>query len=190
VLLLFSKTFEDVLGANFHNADFVVEADFSSVFGVLGRAHLELADLSVATSGDEVRYEGHVLRVLHVRLAHRAGLVTKSFVLTVGVPIVMGLVVPMVLLEGVIEVTIQPVELGNDTEERRHLGVIVRSVVVTGTDRVKLLVGVTVDHLVTPVVMGLLPEVLRQRPLYYDKDMSDMSVSYVEFVQMNIELFN
>jgi len=98
VLLLFTETFKNVLGANFHNADFVVKADFS-VSGVLGRAHLELADLSVATSGDEVRYKSHVLGVLHVRLGHRSGLVTEGFVFTVGVPVIMGLVVPMVLLE-------------------------------------------------------------------------------------------
>tara|TARA_B110000285_G_scaffold136744_1_gene153134 strand:- start:25 stop:321 length:297 start_codon:yes stop_codon:yes gene_type:complete len=98
VLLLFAETLKDVLGADFHNRDFVVKANFG-VSSVLGRAHLELADLSVATSGDEVRYKSHVLRVLHVRLGHGSGFVTKSFVLTVGVPIVMGLVVPMVLLE-------------------------------------------------------------------------------------------
>jgi len=159
VLLLFTEAFEDVLGADFHNADFVVEADLF-VSGVLGRAHLELADLSVATSGDEVGYEGHVLGVLHVRLAHGSGLVTKSLVLTVGVPVVMGLVVPMILLEGVIEVTVQPVELGDDTQVEGHLGVVIGRVVVTSSDRVDLLVHVGVDHLVTPVVVGLLPEVL------------------------------
>ena len=72
VLLLFAESLEDVLRADFHNADFVVEADFSSVVRVPGRAHLELADLSVAASGDPVRYKSHVLGVLHVRLAHRA----------------------------------------------------------------------------------------------------------------------
>lgn len=98
VLLLFTETLKDVFGAYFHNADFVVEADLG-VSRVLGRAHLELADLSVTTSGDEVRYKSHVLGVLHVRLSHRTGFVSESFVLSVGVPIVMGLVVPMVLLE-------------------------------------------------------------------------------------------
>jgi hypothetical protein len=161
VLLLFTETLKDVLGANFHNADFVVEADLG-VSRVLGRAHLELADLSVATSGDEVRYKSHVLGVLHVRLGHRAGFVSESFVLSVGVPIVMGLVMPMVLLEWVIEVTVQPVELGNDTQVEGHLRVIIGGVVVTGTDRVDGLVGIGVDHLVTPVVVRLLPEVLRE----------------------------
>ena len=159
MLLLFTEAFEDVLGADFHNADFVVEADLF-VSGVLGRAHLELADLSVATSGNEVRYKSHVLGVLHVRLAHGSGLVTKSLVLTVGVPVVMGLVVPMILLEGVIEVTVQPVELGDDTQVEGHLGVVIGRVVVTSSNGVDLLVDVGVDHLVTPVVVGLLPEVL------------------------------
>lgn len=69
VLLLFTESFKDVLGANFHDGDFVVNTSFL-VSIVLGGAHLVLADLSVATSGNEVRYKGHVLRVLHVRLAH------------------------------------------------------------------------------------------------------------------------
>jgi hypothetical protein len=69
VLLLFTESFKDVLGANFHDGDFVVNTSFL-VSIVLGGAHLVLADLSVATSGNEVRYKGHVLGVLHVRLAH------------------------------------------------------------------------------------------------------------------------
>ena len=162
MLLLFTESFKDVLRAYFHNADFVVEADFSSVLRVSGRAHLELADLSIASSGNEARYKGHVLRVLHVRLAHRARFVSESFVLTVRVPVIMGLVVPMVLLEGVIEVTVEPVHLRNNTQVEGHLSVIIGSVVVTGTDRVNGLVCVTMDDLVTPVVVRLLPEVLRE----------------------------
>lgn len=52
--------------------------------------------------------------------------------------------------------------MGNDTKVEGHLRVIIGGVVVTGTDRVKLLVGIGVDDLVTPVVMRLLPEVLRE----------------------------
>jgi len=84
----------------------------------------------------------------------------ESFVLTVGVPVIVGLVVPVVLLEGVIEVTVEPVHLGDDSQVEGHLSVIIGSVVVAGTDRVNGLVSVTVDHLVAPVVVRLLPEVL------------------------------
>lgn len=61
-LLLLLKTLEDMVGANFHHGKLVIEARFSTL---LGGAKLELADLLVATTGDEVGNQGHVLGVLH-----------------------------------------------------------------------------------------------------------------------------
>lgn len=84
---------------------------------------------------------------------------TESLVLSVGVPVIMGLIMSVILLEGVIEVTVQPVELGNDTQVEGHLRVIIGGVVVTGTDGVNALVGIGVDNLVSKVIVGLLPEV-------------------------------
>lgn len=85
---------------------------------------------------------------------------TESLVLSVGVPVIMGLIMSVILLEGVIEVTVQPVELGNDTQVKGHLRVIIGGVVVTGTDGVNALVGIGVDNLVSKVIVRLLPEVL------------------------------
>ena len=67
----------------------------------------------------------------------------------------------MVLLERVVEGTVEPVELRNATKIEWHLGVIIGLVVVTGTDGVEHLVGVRVDDIITPVVVRLLPVVLR-----------------------------
>lgn len=86
----------------------------------------------------------------------------EGLALAVGVPVVVGLVVSVPLLEGVIQVTVQPIELGNDTHVERHLSVLVRLVVVSLTNWVKLLVQIRMDNLVTQVVVGLLPIVLWQ----------------------------
>jgi len=72
----------------------------------------------------------------------------------------MGLVVLVVLLEGVIQGTVQPVELGDATKIEGHLRVLVGLVVVASTDRVDLLVDIGVDDGVAQVVVGLLPVVL------------------------------
>ena len=69
----------------------------------------------------------------------------ESLVFAVGVPVIVGLVVSVILLEGVVKVTIEPHELGHNTKVEGHLGVLVGTVVVTGTNGVELLVEVGVD---------------------------------------------
>ena len=59
---------------------------------------------------------------------------TESLVLSVGVPLIVGLIVSMVLFKGVIKVTIEPVELGHDSQEEGHLTIIIRGVVVSCAD--------------------------------------------------------
>jgi hypothetical protein len=86
--------------------------------------------------------------------------VTEGLTLAIGVPIVVSLIMAVILVEGVVEIAVEPKELGHNTEVYRHLSVIVAVVVVAGTDRVKSLVQVGVDDLVAQVVVWLLPEVL------------------------------
>lgn len=157
-LLLFTKTLENVIGAHLHNANFVGEA---LVLTLLVNTLLVLADFLVATAGDLRWNESHIFRVLHGWGAEATILVSEGLCLTVGVPIVVGLVVSVPLLQGVIEVTIQPVHLGNCTEEEWHLSVFVGLKVVSLTHWVHHLVGVGVDDLVTKVPVWLLPIVLR-----------------------------
>jgi len=80
--------------------------------------------------------------------------------LAIGHPIIVRLVVLVMLIERVIEITVQPVKLRDGTKIERHLHVLIGLVVVTRPDGVHLLVEVGVDHSVTPIVMGLLCVVL------------------------------
>ena len=66
----------------------------------------------------------------------------------------------VVLVEGVIQVTINPVELWNVTQEVGHLGIIIGFVLVPLPDGVEHLVQIRVDNFVPQVVVPLLPVVL------------------------------
>jgi len=157
-LLLFAKAFEHVIRAHLHDADFVGEA---SLLGVGINALLIVADFLVATAGNHVGAQGHVLGALHGGRAETTVLVTESLCLAVRVPVIVGLVVSVPLLKAVIQVAIKPVELGHHMQVEGHLGVLVRLVLVALAHGVQLLVHVGVDDLVSEVVVRLLPVVLR-----------------------------
>ena len=88
---------------------------------------------------------------------------TKSLRFTVGIPVIVGLVVPVILLERVIQVTVDPTCLRNMAKVEWHLSVLSWLVIVELSKRVDLLVEVRVDHLVSKIVVGsaLVPEILR-----------------------------
>jgi hypothetical protein len=69
---------------------------------------LELADFLVAAARNEVGDEGHVLGEFHGVFAVTTILVTESLGLAIGLPVIVSLIVAMVLVEGVIEVAIDP----------------------------------------------------------------------------------
>lgn len=133
-LLLFAETLKDMLGTDLHNADFVCE---TGILVARGDTVLVVADFLVATTGNHSGSEGHVLGVLHGGGAETTILVTEGLGLAIGEPFVVGLVVSMPLLEGVIQIAVQPVELGHHTKEEGHLRVFVRLVFVALTDRIK-----------------------------------------------------
>jgi len=66
----------------------------------------------------------------------------------------------VVLVERVIQVTVNPVELWHMTKEEWHLRVVIGCVVEPSSDWVEGLVGVRVHDPVTQVVMLLLPVIL------------------------------
>jgi hypothetical protein len=68
--------------------------------------------------------------------------VAECLVFAVRVPVIVCLVVSMVLLERIVQVTVQPEELGDHTEIECHLGVLIRLIVVASADWVDLLVKV------------------------------------------------
>ena len=160
-LLLLTESFENVIRADLHNGELLVLAG-GGVLSFISLTGLELADLAVTASWDLVRHEGHVLGVLHDGVAVTTLASTESSSLAIGYPIVMGLIVLVVLLEGVIQRTVQPVELGDATKVEGHLSVLIRLIVVSCSNRVDHFVHIRVDDGITPVVMRLLPIVLWQ----------------------------
>jgi len=158
-LLLLAETFKDMIGADLHDAQLLVLAS-SGFLGFVGLASLELTDLTVAASWDLVGHKSHVLGVLHDGVAVTTLSGTKGSGFTVGDPVVMSLVVLMVLLEGVIQRTVQPVELGDATEIEGHLRVLVWLIVVSCSNRVDHFVNIGVYNGIAPVVVSLLPVVL------------------------------
>ena len=87
---------------------------------------------------------------------------TKSLTFSIWVPVIVSLVVPMVFLEGVIQVTVNPTQLGNVTKVKWHLCVFSWLVVVQLSEGIYLFVEIRMDDLITQVVVGsaLVPEVL------------------------------
>lgn len=66
--------------------------------------------------------ESHEFRLLHVGIDHGTVFVTQSLTFSIGVPLVMILNVSHVLVERVIQVTIDPGKLRNVTEVEGNLG--------------------------------------------------------------------
>lgn len=85
---------------------------------------------------------------------------TEGLRFTVWVPVIVGLVVSVPLLEGVIKISVKPVKLWNHMKVKWHLGVLVRLVLVASSNRVHHLVQIRVNDLVAKIVMRLLPVVL------------------------------
>lgn len=143
---------------DFHNAYFFIE----TILLALGsRTGLVLPNFSITTPGNKVRFETHKLRLLHVGLALPSVLSTESFSLPVWVPVVVRLVVSVVLVEGVVQVAVDPGELRNVSEEEGHLRVLAVLVVVPCSNGINLLVEVGVNNLISPVIvwLSLVPKV-------------------------------
>jgi len=135
-LLFFAETLKNVIRADLHDGNFLSEA---LVLGYISNTILIVADFFIATAGDLCGPQSHVLRVLHGGGAETARLVTEGFVLTIGVPIIVGLVVSVPLLERVVKIAVKPVELGHNTKVEGHLSVLIRLEVVSLADGVSIL---------------------------------------------------
>lgn len=154
-LSLLAETLQDVVGAHLHDAELLVHAGGTALFS---GAALVLPDLTVATAGNERGLQGHELRLLHVGVHMGTVLVTESLALAIGVPLISvgALVVPVVLVERVVQVTIHPRQLGDVSEVERHLGQLtVGLVVVVLPKGIQLLVDVAVHDLVAKVPVRL-----------------------------------
>ena len=152
-LSLLTKSFKNVVGAHFHNRDLLVEA---GVLAVIGGATLVLSNLSVATTRNHVWLESHEFGVLHVGVAHGTILVTERLTLSIAIPLIVILVVSVILVESIVEVTVDPAQLRNVAEVEGNLSdLTVRLEVIVLTERIQLLVSVGVHDLVAPLVVRL-----------------------------------
>lgn len=158
VLPLLSEAFENVIGAHLHDVDFLLEAISLSV--VL-RASLEVLNLSLATSGHLLEVHHHVFALSPRVISETTIFVTKGLVFSVRIPVIVGLEMSVILPVRVVEVTPYPGKLRNKSKIVGHLSVLIGLEVVISSQGVQLLVDVTVDHLVSEVVVPLLLVVLR-----------------------------
>jgi hypothetical protein len=98
-LSLLSESLEYVIWANLHNGNLLIEALLLSS-GL--RACLILSNLSVASFWDIVWLKGHEFGVLHVWVAETTVLVSEGLSFSVWVPVIMGLIMSVILIERVI----------------------------------------------------------------------------------------
>jgi hypothetical protein len=113
---------------NFHDTDFFIE---TFVFAGLSSASLILSDFSITTLWNKLRLESHEFGLFHIWVSLTTILNTESLTFSVWIPVIVGLVVSMMLVERVIQVTINPGELRNVTEEEWHLSVLTKLVIVS-----------------------------------------------------------
>jgi hypothetical protein len=149
-----------VVWADLHNGELVIQAGVSS--SILS-TNLVLLYLSVATSWDVTGSKSKVLRVLEIALAETTILVTKSLSLSIWIPLIMGLIMSVVLVEGVVQVTVDPRNLGIHSQEEWHLRVLVGLVIESLSDGVEeSLVEIRVNYFISKIVVPLLLVVLRE----------------------------
>ena len=98
-LSLLSETLKDVIWANLHDGDLLVEA--SLLAGSRG-ASLILSNLSVATLWNVVWLKSHELGHFHVWVALTSILVSEGLSLSIWVPVIVHLIMSMILVERII----------------------------------------------------------------------------------------
>ena len=123
--------------ADFHNRNLFVQ---TLLLAIGGGASLVFSDFPVASSGDSTGLKSHIFGVLLVGVAETTILVSKGLALSIGVPVIMGLIMSVILIEGIIQVTIDPGQLGDIPEVERHLGQFSWLVVVSLSNWVQVLV--------------------------------------------------
>lgn len=157
MLLLFTQSLQHVVWADLHDVDFLLEANF---LRSLRDAGLVRPNFSEATARNIRGLQQHVFGVSHV-LASRTSLRrTEGFLLSIRVPVVVGLIEPVILLEGVVKVSISPPSVWFNTKEPRHGGLAVGLPIIHRTDWIKFFVEIRMDDSVTQIVVWLLPVVL------------------------------
>lgn len=138
-LSLLSKSLKNMVGADLHDGDLLVEA---SLFVLLGGTSLILSYFSETSSRDFLALKGEVLRVLHVRRLGSTTLVSEGLTLSIGMPVVVSLNVSVIFIEGVIEVTVNPSLLRDESEVEGGLSVLSGLSLVSLSNGIKLFIEI------------------------------------------------
>jgi hypothetical protein len=141
-----------VVGTHLHDGDFLIEASF---FALLGSASLVLDDFSLATLRSILVLQSQTYRVSASLILEASILSSQSLVLSIGVPVVVTLVVSVVFVEGVVQVSVEPTDLGHLSEEDGSLNQFIGSGLESLAKRVDFFVEVGVDDLIGQVVVDL-----------------------------------
>ncbi len=166
MLLFLAELFENVVGADFHNRDFLIEARLLTTFVC---AEAVFTDLSVATSWHGRGMDLHVLGSSQRVILETTMNMSQRLVLPVWIPFIVCLDMSVGLVPGVIQVTVNPVELRNVTEEPWVLRDLSWAILVPCADWIQFLVRVGVNDLVSKIVMGLLPVVFGEVGVVVDQ---------------------
>ena len=150
-LSFFSKAFEDMVWANFHDGDFLVHAVFLTTSSSTG---IILSDFPIATLWNEIGLQYHVFWVHHIRAAETTIFMTQSLSFSIRKPIIVCLVMSMIFIEWVVQVTVHPRKLWNITEVHWHLLHLSWLIFVDLSQWIELLIEVRVNNLITPIVMN------------------------------------
>jgi len=126
-----------MIWAHFHNANFFIE---TFLFTRASSAGLILSDFSITTLWNILWLESHEFGLFHIWVSLTTVFNTESLTFSVWVPVIVGLVVSMMFVEGVVQVTINPGELRDVTEEEWHLSVLTILVIVSLSNWVNLFI--------------------------------------------------
>jgi len=150
-LSLFSQSLKNMIWANFHDWDFLVQAIVSSIGTCTS---IVLSNFSIATSWNHIGFQDHVFRLHHIWLNLTTIFMTQSLSFSIWEPVVMSLDMSMIFVEWIIQVTINPWKLRNVTKVHWHLCNFTWLMLVHLSQRIKFLIQVWVNNHVTPIVVG------------------------------------
>ena len=148
---------QDVFRTDLHDRDFLVQT-FSSV-GVLS-AILISDDFFHAPSWNFSSSKYQSNRMSEGWITESSIFESERLVLSVWVPIVMGLDVSMIFTVRVIEISVKPGRLRDGSHVHWQLGNFVGRIDGVDSQRVECLVDVGVEELVSQIVVRLVPEVI------------------------------
>lgn len=146
-----------MIRTNLHNANLFIKA-WLWIFTF--SAKLIFSNFFVTSSWNKVWNKSHILWQLHWVFTETTIFKTKRLSFSVWVPVIMRLIMSVVLIERIIQVTINPIELWDMTKVEWHLRIIIGCIFVSCSNRVQSLIEIWMNNFVAQVIVTLLPVVI------------------------------